>query len=169
MIFIRVNGDAKEAMKIEDFNASKDGAKGWLFDSVPVNFNIRMKNDGSVHEQPVGQIIVKDIFGNVAVAVNMNLEGRNVLPGTIRKFEAIMDKTGVGDRMLFGPHTATVTMKYGSNGQTTTASTTFWIFPWKLILTIIVVLIILVLVGRLLIKRYNDRLLGSRGGRSRRR
>jgi hypothetical protein len=169
MIFIRVNGDAKESINIQDFYPSKDGAKGWLFDSAPVTFTARVKNDGTVHEQPVGQIIIKDIFGKVAVAVNMNLETRNVLPGTVRRFDAVMDSRAIGDRVLFGPYTATLTMKYGASDQTVTKTTSFWIFPWKLLLTAIVVLIILVLIARMLIKRYNDRLLGSRGGRSRRR
>lgn len=167
MVFIRVNGDAKEAMSIQEFSASKDGSKGWFFDSIPIDMIARVKNEGSVHEQPVGQILVTDMFGKPAVNINVNLEGRNVLPGTIRRFEQPMDKTAVGNRMLFGPYTAKLTMKYGT-GQSISKTIHFWIFPWKLILAGIVVIIVLILLGRLMLKRYNDRLLGSRG-RSRRR
>ena len=168
MIFIRVNGDAKESMTIQDFYLSKDDSKGSFFDSIPLMFTERIKNEGNVHEQPIGQILVTDMFGKPAVNVNVNLEGRNVLPATIRRFDQPLDKSAVGNRILFGLYTAKVTMKYGASGQTVTKSIKFWIFPWKLLLTAIIVLIVLVLLGRLMLKRYNDRLLGSRG-RSRRR
>jgi hypothetical protein len=168
MIFIRVKGDAKENMTIQEFYLSKDGNRGSFFDSIPLDFTERIKNDGNVHEQPVGRILVTDMFGKPAVVVNVNSEGRNVLPGTIRRFNQPLDKAAVGDRILFGLYTATITMKYGATGQTITKSIKFWIFPWKLLLTAIVVLIVLVLLARLMIKRYNDRLIGSRG-RSRRR
>lgn len=167
MVFIRVNGNAKESMSIQDFYASKDGGHGWFFDSIPLDLAVRIKNEGNVHEQPIGQILITDMFGKPAVSVNVNLEGRNVLPGTVRKFEQPLDKSAVGNRVLFGLYTAKVTMKYGS-GQTVSKAMRFVIFPWKMILAGIVVLIIAVLLGRLMLKRYNDRLLGSRG-RSRRR
>ena len=168
MVFVRVNGDAKEAMNIEEFSASKDGSKGWLFDSIPITFTERLKNVGTVHEQPIGQILISDMFGKPAVNTNVNLEGRNVLPGTIRKFEQPLDQSAVGNRIMFGRYTAKLTMKYGASGQAMTKTISFWIIPWKLVLSAIVVLIVLFLLARIMIKRYNDRLLGSRG-RSRRR
>jgi hypothetical protein len=168
MIFIRVNGDAKESMSIQDFYLSKDDSRGFFFDSIPVTFTERIKNQGNVHEQPIGQILVTDMFGKPAVNVNVNLEGRNVLPATIRRFDQPLDKSAVGNRILFGLYTAKLTMKYGATGQTVTKTIKFWIFPWKLLIAAIIVLIVLVLLGRLMLKRYNDRLLGSRG-RSRRR
>lgn len=168
MVFIRVKGDAKESMSVEEFYASKDGSKGSFFDSIPLDLTVRIKNNGNVHEQPIGNVLITDMFGKPAVNVNVNLEGRNVLPGTVRRFEQTMDKTAVGNRTLFGFYTAKLTMKYGASNSTIAKTIHFWIIPWKLILTAIAVLIVLFLLGRMMIKRYNDRLLGSRG-RSRRR
>jgi hypothetical protein len=168
MVFIRVKGDAKESMNIEEFYASKDDDRGSFFDSIPIDLIVRIKNGGNVHEQPVGRILITDMFGKPTVNVNVNLEGRNVLPGTIRRFEQPVDKSALGNRVMFGLYTANLTMKYGSSNQTVTKTIHFWIIPWKLILSAIVVLIVLFLLGRMMLKRYNDRLLGSRG-RSRRR
>lgn len=168
MVFIRVKGDAKESMSIQEFYAGQGGDKGSFFDSIPLDLVVRIKNEGNVHEQPIGQILITDMFGKPAVNVNVNLEGRNVLPGTIRRFEQPLDKTAVGDRPMFGLYTAKLTMKYGASGQAVTKTMRFWIIPWKLILSVIVVIIVLILLGRVMLKRYNDRLLGSRG-RSRRR
>ena len=169
LVFIRVNGDAKESVSFAEFYTSaKDGTKTTLFESQPVTFVARVKNDGNVHEQPTGQIVVKDLFGNVVTNVNMNLDRRNVLPSSIRKLTADMDQTNIGDRFLFGYYTANITLSYGSNGQTTTSSLSFWVIPWRLVLTVIGVVIVLIIVIRFLIKRYTDRVVGrSRGSRRR--
>lgn len=169
LIFIRVNGNAKESVSFEEFyTTSKDGARTGLFESQPVTFAARIKNDGNVHEQPTGQIAVKDLFGNAVTNVNMNLELRNILPGSIRKFEASMDKTNIGDRFLFGYYTAKITLTYGSDNQTTTADLSFWVIPWRLVLTVLGVVIVLVFVIRFFVKRYTDRVVGrSRGSRRR--
>ena len=168
LIFIRVNGDAKEAVSLEEFYTLAQTKKTGFFESQPVTFAARIKNSGSVHEQPTGQIAVKDMFGNAVANVNMNLDRRNILPGSIRKFEADMDKTNIGDRFLLGYYTAKITLTYGSTNQTTTATLGFWVIPWRLVLSLLAGVIVLVVVIRVLIKRYTDRVVGrSRGSRRR--
>lgn len=169
LIFIRVNGDAKESMSFAEFyTADSNGKRAGLFESQPVTFVARIKNDGNVHEQPVGLITVKDMFGNAVANVNMNLERRNVLPSSIRKFSSDMDKTNVGDRFLFGYYTAELVTTYGTSNQTVTTKVGFWVIPWRLILTVLAAIIVLVIVIRFVIKRYTDRVVGrSRGSRRR--
>jgi len=169
LIFIRVNGDAKESMSFSEFyTIASDGTKTSLFEGQPVTFAARIKNDGNVHEQPVGRIEVKDVFGNTITNLNMNLDRRNVLPGTIRKFESPMDKTNIGDRFLFGYYTAKITMTYGTNNQTVDSTLSFCVIPWRLILTVIGIIVALVIITRVVIKRYTDRVVGrSRGSRRR--
>jgi len=79
LVLLRVNGEAKEAMSVEEFSATKNGEKNWLFESQPIKFVTRVRNNGSVHEQPTGQIAVKDMFGNAVANVNVNLVQSNVL------------------------------------------------------------------------------------------
>lgn len=169
LIFIRVNGDAKESMSFAEFyTADSNGKRTGLFESQPVSLVARIKNDGNVHEQPVGLITIKDMFGNAVANVNMNLERRNVLPGSIRKFSADMDKTNVGDRFLFGYYTAELVTTFGASSQTITTKVGFWVIPWRLILTILAAIVVLVIIGRFLIKRYTARVVGrSRGSRRR--
>jgi len=169
LIFIRVNGEAKESVSFAEFyTTASDGTKTSLFEGQPVSFIARIKNEGNVHEQPTGRIVVKDIFGNTVTNVNMNLDQRNILPGSIRKFAADMDKTNIGDRFLFGYYTAQITLTYGASSQTVESSLSFWVIPWRLILTAIGVIVALVIVARVLIKRYTDRVVGrSRGSRRR--
>jgi hypothetical protein len=169
LIFIRVNGDAKEAVNFEEFyTAASDGKKTSLFESQPVTFVARVKNTGNVHEQPTGRITVTDTFGNTVTNVNMNLDRRNILPGSIRKFEAPMDKANIGDRFLFGYYNAKILLTYGSDNQTVEKSVGFWVIPWRLVLSVLIGLVVLIVVARALIKRYTDRVVGrSRGSRRR--
>lgn len=166
LVILRVQGEAREAMSVEEFSASKNGQVGTLFESTPIRFITRVKNEGNVHEQPVGQIVIRDMFGRTQAAVNVNLEQRNVLPQSIRRFESLLDKSVIGNKFMFGRYNAKLTFKYGpENKQVTSSNLTFWIMPWKLIVIIVAGLITLFFLLRVLLRRYNDYIIG----RSRRR
>ena len=169
LILLRVNGDAKEDMKVEEFSATKNGQENWLFESAPITFLARIKNNGSSHEQPTGQASVKDMFGNAVANINFNLNRSNILPGSIRKFEQPLDSSVIGDRFLFGRYTADLKMSYGTQGQTITASTSFWVIPWRLVGFIILLIVILFVVARIALKRYTERVVANTRGRRRRR
>lgn len=162
LVFVRVNGDAKENMSIEQFYASEPGkdSPASLFESTPLDFVLRIKNNGNVHEQPMSQVRIKDMFGKDVGAVNINLEGKNVLPGSIRKFSAPLDKGTLGTRMLFGKYTAEITTTYGSgtSKQTVTQKLDFWVIPYRLIILIIAGLILLFFILRAVIRNYNRRI-----------
>ncbi len=167
LVFIRVNGDAKESLSMKEFSTSQNGKSSWLFEGAPIDFDVRVSNDGTVYEQPVGQIAVSDMFGNKIANVNVNLEKRVVLPGSIRKFQGSLDKSVIGNRILFGYYTADITMSYGSNDQKLTTSLSFFVIPWKLILLVIGGLVALFFLVRFLLKRYTDYVI-SRSPRRRR-
>ena len=167
LVFLRVNGQAKESASLEEFSTSQNGNKMFLFEAAPVDFTIRVKNDGNVYEQPVGQIAVSDMFGNPVGNVNVNLERRVVLPGSIRKLDASLDKGVIGDRMLFGRYTAKLTMTYGADGQKVTTELSFFVIPWKLILVGLAVLVGGFFIVRFGLRRYTERIL-ARSPRRRR-
>lgn len=168
LVLLRVKGDVKEAMSIEQFSAAKGDDENWLFESPPIDFVVRVKNNGSVHEQPTGQIKIADIFGNEVTAVNVNLAGNNVLPGSIRRFTNPLDSSSIGDRLLFGRYSADLTMTYGEN-QTMKASTSFWVIPYRLIAFAIVLLIIAFVMIRIGLRRYAERAVSRSRSRRRRR
>ncbi len=168
LIFIRVNGDAKEALSIDSFYTSTDGEHNQsLFESAPVTFTAKVKDTGNVFERPSGQIAVTDMFGNAIANINVNLDQRAILPGTTRKFDQDLDKTNIGNRFMFGLYNAKIKLSYGTN-QSVESSLSFWVIPWKLILLVLVALIVLIVGGRLLIRRYTERVVG-RSRTSRRR
>jgi hypothetical protein len=160
LILLRVSGDVKENLAIEEFSvATPSGTVKNMFESTPLTFVQRVKNNGNIHEQPVGQVIITDMFGKKIAGVNVNLPPRNILPQTIRKFEQPLDKSVLGNKRLFGKYTATVTLTYGDKKQTVTSTKTFWVIPYTLIGVAIVALIAGFLALRFMIRRYNSHII----------
>lgn len=141
LIFLRVSGDANESMEIEELYASKNDRKSFFFDGQPIAFTQRVKNTGNVQEQPVGLLTVKDMFGKTIANLSFNLERRNVLPDSIRRFDTVMDESNIGSRILFGLYTAELTTTYGTDNElSTTEKIRFFVFPWQIVLGIFVAL-----------------------------
>lgn len=168
LVLLRVNGEAKESMNVEEFYTAVNNNRSSLFESAPIQFIERIKNNGSVHEQPRGQIAIKDMFGQQIANLNVNFENRNVLPGSTRKFEQPLDESVIGNRWLFGRYTAELVMTYGTDGKTTTSQLSFWVIPYKLLAGIILGLLVLFFVLRLALRRYNEYIIGQTRGRRRR-
>ena len=156
LILMTVNGAAKEGLTIEEFSVNSGNGKAkTVFESTPLTFVQRFKNTGNIHEQPVGQVTITDMFGKKVAAINVNLLKNNILPQSIRKFEQKLDSSVLGKKKLFGKYTATLSATYGVNKQTVNSTTTFWVIPYTLIGIVIAALIVGFLGLRTLIKRYN--------------
>lgn len=156
LVLLKVNGDVKESLTIEEFSVQNRGKAGTLFESTPLTFVERIKNTGSIHDAPRGQVTVTDMFGKKVAAVNVNLPPRNILPGSIRKFEQPLDNTVIGSKQLFGRYKADLKITYGSTNQTLTNSVTFWVIPYKLMGLAVIALVGGFIALRVMIKRYNQ-------------
>lgn len=167
LLLVNINGDVKEEITVEEFSVNNGGKSGTLFQSTPLFFVERLKNKGSIHEQPVGQVTITDMFNKKVAAVNINLPPRNILPQSIRKFSQPLDSSVLGNKQLFGRYKADLKVTYGANKQVTTSSITFWVIPYGLI-GIVIVSIVGGFIGlRFLIQRYNRRII-SKAQKSRR-
>jgi hypothetical protein len=159
LILLRVNGQAKEGLEVASFETSKDSKVGTLFESAPLTFVTRLKNTGTIHEQPAGSVTITDMFGKTTAAVNVNLPPRNILPGSTRKFESPLDKSVIGNKKLFGRYTATLKVTYGSTKQVVTSQTTFWVIPYRVIGIAILAMLITFFALRFMIRRYNQHII----------
>lgn len=159
-VFLRVSGNAQESMEITQFFTTEPGRNtpSTLFEQTPLNFVLRIKNKGTVHEQPVSQVRVKDMFGRDVATVNMNLERWNVLPGSIRRFASPLDEGVLGPTRLFGKYSAEITTSFGTDKKTVTAVTEFWVIPYRLIILVLVGLVLLVFIIRALLRNYNRKI-----------
>jgi hypothetical protein len=155
LILLTVNGKVNENLSVKEFSVNHDGKAGKLFQGGPFNFIERLVNNGNVHEQPVGQVVIKNMFGKKFAAVNVNLPPKNILPDSTRRFEEPLDSSVIGNKKLFGHYTATLSVTYGKDKKVLTSSTSFWVIPYRLVAIIIIALIAGFFALRLLIRRYN--------------
>jgi hypothetical protein len=164
LVLVKIAGEVKEVAELSEFSTTSKS-----FASLPVDFAIRVKNSGNTHIKPVGTIVVKNMFGSEAGKVVVNETGGNVLPDSIRKFDSAWVKnanaTGATtfwgkyrqekENYAFGSYTADLTLAYGTAGKVLSASTSFWVFPWHVIIVNLIVIILLVIIIYFLVKKYN--------------
>ena len=154
LFLLTVTGNVKEAASVTSFNAEESFAQ-----YGPVKFDLITKNEGNVHEQPTGTIVITNMFGKTVKTIPLNTA--NVLPGAERLVTTSWDETN-----LIGRYTATLVATYGQistsaqNQLHLTASTTFVVFPLYIlwILIGIIVIIALLITQRSKIKRAINRL-----------
>lgn len=161
LLLVRVEGDVEEKLAIEQFSIIKDGKPSTFLESTPIQFIERLKNTGNIHEQPAGQVTIKDMFGKKVATLNINLPPRIVLPQSIRKFEQSLDSSVLGNKILFGRYTAELNISYGADNQTEKATLTFWVIPYRLILTVIGLLIVGFIALRFFVTRYNRHIIAK--------
>jgi len=154
----------KDGMKFQgsfdEFKASSN-----VYEYLPTDFMTTFANTGNVHVKPVGSIFIKDIFGREVAVLPINKEQGSVLPSAKRtfatswtdsfiyyekqddgsplrseaskklkiKFEKILD-------LRIGKYTANalVVVSAKDRDYSFEKSTTFWVFPWKIILGILI-------------------------------
>lgn len=117
LVLLRVAGDVEEEAAVETFTV------GEFEPGNPVPFELRVKNQGTVHIRPAGFVTIVDTFGNKVEDVS--IDEVNVFPGAVRKINATWENPG-----FMGRYTANTLMYYGDTNQQLTATTTFWIIPW---------------------------------------
>ena len=135
LVYLRVAGPIAENASIIKFSAPDFSEYG------PVTITTEIKNGGSYHISPVGQITVKNMFGREISRTKV--EGFNVFPDASRLIEA-----KVGEKWMVGRFSANLDLSYGESGKALASTLYFWVFPWKLaaIITLGIIILILVLI-----------------------
>lgn len=151
LVLVRVAGAVDEKLDLITFQTAQNDNASGFFEYGPIDFVMRFENKGNVHVKPIGQIEVRDMFGNKVETLAVNGDKGNVLPLSIRRFESTLDRT-----WMFGRYTADISVAYGTTGQAIVQSISFWVIPYKVILGALLVLATLIFVFRTLIKRYNN-------------
>lgn len=139
LFLLKISGPVNEQLSVSYFKAPVFSEYG------PITFDLAFKNQGNIHVKTFGLINVQNIFGHKIADVVVS--GTNVFPGATRIIHPELSK-----KFLFGPHTATAIMYYGAGNQTITSTTSFTVFPLKLAVIVLLV-IILLYVGRKRISR----------------
>ncbi|HEX7260071.1 MAG TPA: hypothetical protein VF272_04040 [Candidatus Saccharimonadia bacterium] len=151
LVLLRVSGDITEKLEVQEFFTSKTHEKASFFETGPIGFTERLRNEGSVHAKPVGYVAVYNIFHKRVAQLAVSNPARNVLPDSIRKFEQQLET-----KRLFGRYTAQMNVRYGDNKKLSSKTISFWVIPYKLILAVIIAIVLLVFLLRQGLRRYNQ-------------
>jgi hypothetical protein len=151
LVLVRVAGAVDEQLDLLTFQTAQNNALSGFFKYGPVDFVMRFENKGNVHVKPIGQIEIRDMFGNKVETLAVNPDKGNVLPLSVRKFQSTLER-----QWMFGYYTADLSVAYGTTGQAIVKSINFWVIPYRLIIGSIILLATLIFVFRTVIKRYNS-------------
>ncbi len=173
LVLLSVNGDVKEAGGLVDFS-TRD--KKFWYNTLPVSFVYRFRNDGGDRIKPVGKIVMHDIVYIPEDTIDANPTNGNILPDSTRRFDVDWiknprDKGYVApegkvaqffDTALYqwrnfalGPYVAKLNLLYGTEAIRVSKNVFFFVFPWQLVICLVVIIVILWWGGRKLIRRYN--------------
>jgi len=134
LVLLRISGEVFEELSVKEFLADQS-----FFEKGPVSFSIRFENAGTVHIKPRGFVAISNWRGKKVA--DIEFPQQNVIPGSIRKIEAKWQ-----EEWLFGKYTAMVIGSYGNKNLPFVSSVlTFWAFPWRIALGILIVLILVLL------------------------
>ena len=138
LVLLTVTGVLEEELVVKDFSVNRR-----YFDQGPIPFSISFENKGTVHVKPVALVTITDLRGKKVA--DLQLAQRNVLPNAARKFDTSWDQ-----KWLFGgKYIATLSGNYGiGNVPLSSQVITFWAFPWKVGLGILILIILLILSRR---------------------
>jgi len=162
LVLMRIGGAIHEkASVVEYYSATPTFAKSSFFETGPISFVERIRNDGNIHVRPTGTIEVTDMLGRNAGTLRVNGDPanpqdppRSILPQSIRRFQETLNS-----KWMFGRYTAKMKLTYGANATPLESVTTFWVIPYKLILLVLLIIIALFFIIRFLIRRYNQHII----------
>ncbi len=151
LIFLTVNGALIKKGALLDFLSDIKGLRS----NLDQTFTYRIQNQGNVYFVPTGTITLKDVFGRSIYEIKTNTDKSRVLPNSTRSFSTTIDDASHGwiqtirnQARVFtiGPVTSVLQLNLGEGFKPIQATTSFWYFPFQLLLTCLSV-IVLVIVG----------------------
>ncbi len=134
LFFVRVKGVATTGGELTKFSLA---GGSFLWDSAPVNFDLVFKNEGNVHLDPSGTITVANMLG--ANVGTIDVEPWFAMPNSIRFREV-----NWAPPFLFGRYVAHASIKRGYASTTDEVDLVFWAIPWKIILSVLIGLIVII-------------------------
>lgn len=170
--------DATRKVDLVSFEADKK-----IYEYLPATFSVKLKNTGNSIVQPYGNIFIQRSSTDAKPLATLPVNDARgyILPGTERTlqatwadgfpvYESSADTSGVTKSTLewnidqirdfrFGKYTAKVVAVYndGTRDVPITGEITFWVIPWKTILTSLAVLAAVILVFRRYLKLRTDK------------
>jgi len=130
LVYFDVAGPIKESAQVKRFVAPGFSEYG------PIKLTTEIANYGDTHIKPIGTISVNNMLGKTIVT--RKLSEANIFPGGISR---VIEET-MGEKWMLGRYEAKLMATYGrSNNLPLVANVAFWVFPWKIAVLILVLLV----------------------------
>ncbi len=159
LLFVRIAGDIVESGSIREFTTKK------LISQKPeIDLSLRFENDGNVHLQPQGDIVIYNMWGSErgVIPINHQTHFGNVLPQSIREF--VFSWKGETSIYDMGRYKAVATLGYGDETkQFDTSTTYFWVIPYVTLLFTLLGLVAFGVLVMWLVRKYIERMLALSG------
>ncbi|MFH1346976.1 MAG: hypothetical protein ABIH10_01865 [Spirochaetota bacterium] len=151
LVFLQVSGEINEKGEIVEFSLTK----GNFFTlKLPEDFAVNFKNQGNTYLKPLGEITVKNIFGSAIADFNVNGKERIIFPDNEQLLD-IAKKFGKPP-FAFGFYKAELSLRWGEKESNGLKSIWFFVFPWKTVFVVIIILAGLFLLATKGVKKYNQ-------------
>lgn len=137
---ITVDGNITYDAFVKDFSADT-----FINEYGPIEFTAIVENQSDTHIRPISSITIHDMLGRKLDTIS--LKELNIFPYTSRTLESTWDMT-----WGLGRYTATLDVSYGP-GLVTNRTIYFWIMPYRIIIAVLVILMVL-LASYISIKRH---------------
>lgn len=157
LLLFTVQGDAVADIHVASLEPRISRSFWW-----PSHFEIRLKNEGTIHSMPRGFVMIRNLFGQVSHLIPMNTDGARVLPQSTRTIRASWDQgvvaSGFWSRLkqevkLFGLGYYRAEVVLSDDTTVSGSSTSFVIWPWRLGLVVALGLLVLLYLVRHLRQR----------------
>lgn len=171
LVLLRVNGDIKEGAGLTEFGTRN---KTRFFSNLPVSLIYKVNNSGGDRIVPIGDIKIKNTIRLNSAIINLNEGKGSVLPGSVRKFEAVWGEKVKDDveKTFFesvwfqirnfhvGVYTAKINMTWGeSKTNVNSDSFTFFVIPWQLLSIVFGILLFIGFFGILVLRKYKKHII----------
>lgn len=132
LITVSLDGQPQKRGRILEFSAPK------IIDSFdPIYFKLEIENFGQTFFKPFGNVFVEGILNQKTV---LKIQPDNVLAG----FSRIMNIPPWKEKFLMGPFQAKAELTIDEEGEKLTSSTNFLVIPYKAILALITIFLVLI-------------------------
>jgi hypothetical protein len=174
LVLLTVSGEISEQGGVTEFD-TVDGKR--FFSSLPIPFYYKFENGGNDRIKPVGNVVMKNMIFLTSAKVPGNPVDGNILPKSTRKIATTwVGKAGVEGvqpkgffkaanyqlhNFAFGRYAAHLKLSYGTQGEMTDKVVHVFVWPWQLLLTTLVALLVLFFIIKAIIRHYNTWMIGQ--------
>jgi hypothetical protein len=156
-ILIKVGEDFVENAELLSFETDRK-----FYETPNVRFETALNNLGDTHISPIGEIVLTNIFKQEIAKIPFNENGQSILRDNAAAYETEWDYgsfLNADNKLILGPINANLLVMYRSfqpGFAPLSASTSFWILPWKYIVLLLLVIITTVVILKLRKKKKNQ-------------